>query len=72
AHSLKRVDEMLESIIIEAGNVTGGSVYVSVSDPEAQKIMEEASEVAAQRMKSNFPELPETYQHLETAAEKVD
>ncbi|MEM1943237.1 MAG: Snf7 family protein [Candidatus Caldarchaeum sp.] len=72
AHSLKRVDEMLESIIIEAGNVTGGSVYVSVSDPEAQKIMEEAAEVAAQRMKSNFPELPETYQHLETAAEKID
>ncbi|MDJ0271396.1 MAG: Snf7 family protein [Candidatus Caldarchaeum sp.] len=72
AHSLRRVDEMLESIIIEAGNVTGGSVYVSPSDPEAQKIIEEAAEVAAQRMKSSFPELPETYQHLESAANRAD
>ncbi len=72
AHSLRRVDEMLESIIIEAGNVTGGSVYVTVSDSEAQKIIEEASEVAAQRMKGSFPDLPESYRHLETAAEKAD
>ncbi len=71
AHSLRRVDEMLERIIIEAGNVTGGSIYVSVSDHEAQRIMEEAAEVAAQRTKSSFPELPETFQHQETTAEKT-
>jgi len=66
AHNLRVVDDMLESIIIEAGNVTGASVYVSVSDGEAQKILEEAGEIAAQRMKTSFPDLPETYKHLET------
>lgn len=73
SNSLRRVDEMLESVIIEAGNVTGGSVYVSVSDAEAQKIMEEAAEIAAQRMKTNFPDLPEGFKHLEQTPEpKID
>ncbi len=69
AHNLRRVDEMLEGVIIEAGNVTGASVYVSVSDSEAQKILEEASEIAAQRMKTSFPDLPESYKHLEPSQE---
>jgi len=69
AHNLRRVDEMLESIVIEAGNVAGASIYVSASDSEAQKILEEAAEVAAQRMKTSFPDLPENYKHLETTQE---
>lgn len=60
AHNLRMVDEMLESIMIEAGNVTGAQVSVMVADGEAQRILEEASEIAAQRMNSQFPQLPET------------
>ncbi|MCL7384975.1 MAG: Snf7 family protein [Thaumarchaeota archaeon] len=65
AYNLRQVDDMLESIIVEAGSVTGASVQVMVSDSEAQRILEEAAEIAAQRMKSTFPDLPEGYKHLE-------
>jgi len=60
ASALRTVDEMLETVIIEAGNVTGAQISVMVSDSEAQRILEEAAEVAAQRMNSQFPQLPET------------
>lgn len=69
AYNLRHVDEILESIIVEAGNITGATVQVMVSDSEAQKILEEAAEIAAQRMRSTFPDLPEGYKHLETSTE---
>jgi len=59
AHNLRMVDEMLESVIVEAGSVTGATVSVMVADSEARRILEEASEIAAQRMNNQFPELPE-------------
>ncbi|RLF99680.1 MAG: hypothetical protein DRN49_04030 [Thaumarchaeota archaeon] len=59
AHNLRMVDEMLEGIMVEAGNVTGATVSVMVADSEARRILEEASEIAAQRMSNQFPELPE-------------
>lgn len=59
AHNLRVVDDMLEGIIVEAGNVTGATVSVMVADSEARRILEEAAEVAAQRMNNQFPELPE-------------
>ncbi len=65
AHNLRVVDEMLEGIIVEAGNVTGASVSVMVADSEARRILEEASEVAAQRMNSQFPELPDNIRSSE-------
>jgi len=65
AYNLRKVDEMLEGIVIEAGNVAGASVYVSVNDSEAQRVLEEAAEIAAQRMKNSFPDLPESYRQVE-------
>jgi division protein CdvB (Snf7/Vps24/ESCRT-III family) len=60
---------MLEGLIIEAGSVSGSIINVSVSDGEAQKILQEASEVAAQRMKTAFPEIPDTLKASEAGAE---
>jgi len=59
AHNLRMVDEMLEGVMVEAGNVTGATVSVMVADIEARRILDEASEIAAQRMSNQFPELPE-------------
>jgi len=59
AHNLGVIDEMLESVIVEAGNFTGATTTVMVADSEARKILEEAAEIAAQRMSKQFPELPE-------------
>ncbi|MCF8885184.1 MAG: Snf7 family protein [Nitrososphaerota archaeon] len=64
SNALRTIDEMLETVIIEAGNVTGAQVSVMISDSEAQKILEEAAEIAAQRMNSQFPQLPETIRDL--------
>lgn len=66
AENLRYVDEMLEGLIIEAGTVTGSITSVSASDGEAQKILQEAAEVAAQRMKTAFPEIPESLKVSET------
>ncbi len=72
AHNLRMVDEMLEGIIVEAGNVTGATVSVMVADSEARRILEEASEIAAQRMNNQFPELPENLRERgQTARDNV-
>jgi len=70
AGGLARIDEMLDSLLVEAGTVTGQGPEVTLRDEEAQRIMREASEVAAQRMKTTFPELPERYRHLEAGEER--
>ena len=59
AHNLGVIDEMLEGVIVEAGSFTGATTTVTVADREARKILEEAAEIAAQRMSRQFPELPE-------------
>ncbi|MEN2974555.1 MAG: Snf7 family protein [Candidatus Caldarchaeales archaeon] len=64
ANALRTVDEMLETVIIEAGNVTGAQVSVIVSDSEAQRILDEAAEIAAQRMNNQFPQLPEVLKNM--------
>ena len=59
AHNLSVIDEMLESVLVEAGSFTGSTTTVTIADREARKILEEAAEIAAQRMSKQFPELPE-------------
>jgi len=66
AGDLAKVDEMLDTLLVEAGTVTGETVDVSVHDEEASKVLKEASEIAAQRMKVSFPDLPEAFKHLES------
>ncbi len=58
AFELDEVDNMLHSIVLEAGEFTGTSVDTTIISGEAKKILEEASIIAEQRMKEKFPELP--------------
>jgi division protein CdvB (Snf7/Vps24/ESCRT-III family) len=69
AGDLSKVDEMLDTLLVEAGTVTGETLDITVRDQEARKVLEEASEIAAQRMKTSFPELPDAYKHLESDTE---
>jgi len=59
AHNLSVIDEMLESVLVEAGSFTVATAPINVADREARRILEEASEIAAQRMSKQFPDLPE-------------
>ncbi|HIQ03300.1 MAG TPA: hypothetical protein EYH40_02645 [Desulfurococcales archaeon] len=58
AFELSEIDELLHSVIIEAGEFTGHTVDFTIASSEAKKILEEASVIAEQRMKEKFPELP--------------
>ncbi|MCI2414940.1 MAG: Snf7 family protein [Candidatus Aramenus sp.] len=55
---LADVEEGLQEVVIEAGDFTGANLEQAPASPEARKILEEASAIAEQRMKENFPELP--------------
>ncbi|ARM76536.1 cell division protein CdvB1/B2 [Acidianus manzaensis] len=65
---LSEVEEGLQEVVTEAGDFTGGSTEFAASSPDAKKILQEASVIAEQRMKENFPELPS----MLTSAQKVN
>lgn len=52
------IEEGLQEVVIEAGDFTGASLEQAATSPEARKILQEASTIAEQRMKENFPDLP--------------
>ena len=58
---LSKIDDILASLMVEAGSISGETLTVQVQDEEAQKILREASELAAQRLRSSWPELPESH-----------
>ena len=55
---LGSVANLLNEIIIEAGQTTGMGFDFEAASEDAQKILGEAAIVAEQRMKEKFPELP--------------
>ena len=59
ALELTEIDEELRRIVIEAGEFTGMGAEVTVTSPEAKKILEEAATIAEMKMRERFPELPE-------------
>jgi division protein CdvB (Snf7/Vps24/ESCRT-III family) len=52
------VEDMMNRVLIQAGEVTGYETYIA-PDSEADQILKEASILASQKMKSSFPEIPE-------------
>lgn len=58
AESLKQIEDMMNRVLIQAGEVSGYEPYVS-TDREADQILREASVLASQKMKSSFPDIPE-------------
>jgi division protein CdvB (Snf7/Vps24/ESCRT-III family) len=58
SYELGSVDDMLNGLIVDAGNSTASSVTVGVSGNESQKILGEAGMMAEQKMKDRFPDIP--------------
>lgn len=58
AENLRQIEDMMNRMLIQAGEVAGYEPYVS-ADREAEEILKEASLLASQKMKSSFPEIPE-------------
>ncbi len=59
ALEIAEVGEMLESLVIETGEYTAIATGVGAVTPEARKILQEAAAIAEQRLREEFPALPE-------------
>jgi division protein CdvB (Snf7/Vps24/ESCRT-III family) len=55
---LSEIGEVLNSVVMEAGETVGSASEIDASGAEARRIMTEASTIAEQHMKERFPELP--------------
>lgn len=55
---LSEIGEVLNGVVVEAGEAVGESYDTNASSAEAQRILGEANAIADQRMKERFPELP--------------
>jgi division protein CdvB (Snf7/Vps24/ESCRT-III family) len=54
------ISGLLSSILIDASATGGVSLNFDAANEEAQRVLDEASVVAEQRMKESFPEIPTT------------
>lgn len=59
--SLRELDEKLDDIFISSGSVPSGFSDEAVVDQEAKKILQEASVVAEQRIRTSFPDMQQSY-----------
>jgi division protein CdvB (Snf7/Vps24/ESCRT-III family) len=55
---LGQIGNLLNGIIMDAGQSTGLTINFDSANEDAQKILAEASSVAEQRIKEKFPDLP--------------
>jgi len=55
---LSQIGEVLNSVVMEAGETTGNSYEIEASSGESQRILSEANAIADQHMKEKFPDLP--------------
>jgi division protein CdvB (Snf7/Vps24/ESCRT-III family) len=59
-YQLNQINESLEGIMVNAGDVTESMAPAGVHTAEADKIMQEADTLAEQKIKSRFPDLQPT------------
>ena len=52
------ISGLLSSVLVDAGTTEGISLNFNAANEEAQRVLEEASHVAEERMKEDFPDIP--------------
>jgi len=55
---ISEISGLLSSVLVDASTTGGISLNFDAANEDAQKVLEEASIVAEQRMKESFPEIP--------------
>jgi division protein CdvB (Snf7/Vps24/ESCRT-III family) len=64
------ISTLLSGILVDAGQIDGGQLSFETNSEEAEKVIEEASAIVAERMSAKFPDVPEDdTQHLEAETE---
>jgi division protein CdvB (Snf7/Vps24/ESCRT-III family) len=60
---LNQINENLDGLIVDAGNVSEPIITAEAHSPEAETILREADALAEQKIKSRFPELQPPTEH---------
>ena len=55
---ISEISSLLSSVLVDASTTSGISLNFDAANEDAQKVLEEASAVAEQRMRESFPEIP--------------
>ncbi len=58
AGELERVTSLLTDLCAETGQAESSEIEISIANEEARKILQRSKEVASQRVRQQFPELP--------------
>jgi division protein CdvB (Snf7/Vps24/ESCRT-III family) len=53
------ISTLLSGILVDAGQIDGGQLSFEPNSDEAEKVIEEASAIVEERMKTKFPDVPE-------------
>jgi division protein CdvB (Snf7/Vps24/ESCRT-III family) len=68
---MSEISGLLSGILVDAGSVSGTSLNFETANEEAERALAEAAAVAETRMRSNFPDIPQSVtdsdQEMETA-----
>lgn len=70
AEGLGIVDDVLEGILSETSGLVESPTPVGSEDEEVKKILQEALDVAVQRVKTHFPDVPKEYEELEQTTDE--
>ena len=71
-HEISEISGLLSGILVDAGQIGGHNINFESSTEESRQIMEEASSVAEQKMKEQFPDLPQTNTSLPAEKNKLE
>ena len=53
------ISSLLSGILVDAGQIDGGQLSFEPNSDEAEKVIEEASAIVEERMRTKFPDVPE-------------
>lgn len=65
SYELGSIGDMLNGMVVEAGESTISSPTMEAADAESRRILGEAGIIAEQRMKDKFPEISSSYKSIE-------
>ena len=71
-HEISEINGLLSGILVDAGQIGGHNINFENSNVESQQIMDEASAIADEKMKEQFPDLPSAADSLLPKKNKIE
>ena len=71
-HEISEINGLLSGILVDAGQMGGHNINFENSSAESRQIMDEASAIAEEKMKEQFPDLPSAADSLLPPKNKIE